>query len=72
MEKFFDTVYYSKLIEVSSRTIKDGREISLIHKYLKAGVIANGKFERTEVGMPQGRPLSLLLRKIILNSEKLC
>ena len=63
LEKSFDTVYQSKLIEVSSRTIKDGREISLIHKYLKAGVIANGKFECTEVGMSQDRPLSLLLSK---------
>ena len=32
LEKFFDTVCQSKLIEVLSRTIKDGRVISLIHK----------------------------------------
>ena len=54
LEKFFDTVCQSKLIEVLSRTIKDGRVISLIHKYLNARVIANGMFERTEIGMPQG------------------
>ena len=54
LEKFFDTVCQSKLIEVLSRTIKDGRVISLIHKYLNAGVISRGIFERTEVGMPQG------------------
>lgn len=30
----------------------------MIHKYLNAGVIANGKFEGTEIGMPQGGPLS--------------
>ena len=54
LEKFFDTVCQSKLIEVLSRTIKDGRVISLIHKYLNAGGIANGMFEKTEVGMPQG------------------
>ena len=29
-------------IEVLSRTIKDGRVISLIHKYLNAGVISRG------------------------------
>ena len=67
LEKFFDTVCQSKLIEVLSRTIKDGRVISLIHKYLNAGVIANGVFERTEVGMPQGGPLSPLLSNIMLN-----
>ena len=67
LEKFFDTVCQSKLIEVLSRTIKDGRVISLIHKYLNAGVIANGMFERTEVGMPQGGPLSPLLNNVMLN-----
>ena len=48
LEKFFDTVNHSKLIEVLSRTIKDGRVISLIHKYLNAVVAGNGFFERTE------------------------
>ena len=67
LEKFFDTVCQSKLIEVLSRTIKDGRVISLIHKYLNAGVIRNGIFEKTDVGMPQGGPLNPLLSNIMLN-----
>ncbi|HKM03842.1 MAG TPA: group II intron reverse transcriptase/maturase [Lachnospiraceae bacterium] len=67
LEKFFDTVCQSKLIEVLSRTIKDGKVISLIHKYLNAGVISNGIFEKTDVGMPQGGPLSPLLSNIMLN-----
>ena len=67
LEKFFDTVCQSKLIEVLSSTIKDGRVISLIHKYLNAGVISRGMFEKTEVGMPQGGPLSPLLSNIMLN-----
>jgi group II intron reverse transcriptase/maturase len=67
LKKFFDTVCQSKLIEVLSRTIKDGRVISLIHKYLNAGVIRKGMFEKTEVGMPQGGPLSPLLSNVMLN-----
>jgi len=67
IEKFFDTVCRSKLIEVLSRTIRDGRVISLIHKYLNAGVISRGMFEKTEGGMPQGGPLSPLLSNIMLN-----
>lgn len=67
LEKFFDTVCQSKLIEVLSGTIKDGRVISLIHRYLNAGVISRGVFEKTEVGMPQGGPLSPLLSNIMLN-----
>lgn len=67
LEKFFDTVCQSKLIEILSRTIKDGRVISLIHKYLNAGVINHGWFEKTDIGMPQGGPLSPLLSNIMLN-----
>ena len=50
-----------------SRTIKDGRLISLIHKYLNAGVMDKGMFERTETGVPQGGPLSPLLSNVMLN-----
>jgi len=67
LEKYFDTVNHSKLIEVLSRTIKDGRVISLIHKYLRAGVVVNHTFKATGVGTPQGGPLSPLLSNIMLN-----
>ena len=67
LEKFFDTVNQSKLIEVLSRTIRDGRVISLIHRYLQAGVIVANKFEQTAEGVPQGGPLSPLLSNIMLN-----
>ena len=67
LEKYFDTVNQSKLVEVLSRTIKDGRVISLIHKYLRAGVVVRHTFEETEIGVPQGGPLSPLLSNIMLN-----
>lgn len=57
LERFFDTVCHSKLIEILSRTIKDGRVISLIHKYLRSGVMNKGMFEASEEGTPQGGPL---------------
>jgi len=67
LEKFFDTVNQSKLIEVLSRTVPDGRVISLIHKYLNAGVVIRNRFEETKVGVPQGGPLSPLLSNVMLN-----
>ena len=67
LEKFFDTVNHSKLIEVLSRTIKDGRVISLIHKYLNAGVMVGGRYEDSPMGVPQGGPLSPVLSNIMLN-----
>ena len=67
LERFFDTVNHSKLIEILSRTIKDGRVISLIHKYLKSGVLVKGMFQSSEEGTPQGGPLSPLLSNIMLH-----
>lgn len=67
LEKFFDTVCQSKLIEILSRTIKDGRVISLIHKYLNSGVLENGIIVNTPFGLPQGGPLSPILSNIMLN-----
>jgi group II intron reverse transcriptase/maturase len=67
LEKFFDTVNQSKLIEVLTRTVKDGRVVSLIDKYLNAGVVVRNRFEDTDMGVPQGGPLSPLLSNIMLN-----
>ena len=67
LERFFDTVDHSKLIEILQRTIKDNAVISLIHRYLNAGVMTGGRYEATREGTPQGGPLSPLLANILLN-----
>lgn len=67
LERFFDTVNQSYLIELLSHTIKDGRVISLIHKFLYAGVMIDGVYHPTTEGTPQGGPLSPLLSNIVLN-----
>ena len=67
LEKYFDTVNQSKLIQLLSETIKDGRVISLIHRFLRAGIMVGGMFEDSLEGVPQGGPLSPLLGNIMLN-----
>ena len=67
LEKYFDTVNQSRLIQILSETIKDGRVISLIHKFLNAGVMVGGMFEDSPEGVPQGGPLSPLLGNVMLN-----
>lgn len=67
LEKFFDTVNHSKLVEILSRTVKDNRVLSLIHRYLNAGVQIGQGFEPGKEGVPQGGPLSPLLGNIMLN-----
>ena len=67
LEKFFDTVNQSMLMEILSRTIKDNRVLSLIQKFLNAGIMDRGMFVKSEAGVPQGGPISPLLANIILN-----
>jgi retron-type reverse transcriptase len=67
LEKYFDTVNHDKLIGLMYKEIKDIRVISLIRKYLNAGVIIKGVTNATTEGVPQGRNLSPLLSNIMLN-----
>lgn len=67
LEKFFDTVNQSMLMEILSRRIKDNRVLSLIQKFLNAGIMDRGMFIRSYVGVPQGGPISPLLANIMLN-----
>ena len=67
LEKFFDTVNQSMLIEILSRTIKDKRVLSLIQKFLNAGIMEKGMFIKSEKGIFQGGPISPLLANIVLN-----
>lgn len=67
LEKFFDMVNQSKIIEIISKTVKDGRVVSLINKYLKAGAIDREKFKETNIGLAQGGNISPLCSNIMLN-----
>jgi len=67
LERFFDTVNQSKLIQLLGETIEDGRVVSLIHRFLMAGVMIDGVVIPTEEGTPQGGPLSPLLANVLLN-----
>ena len=67
LQAFFDNVNQDKLIGIIRKTIKDGRVVSLIRKYLVSGVMINGVVQPTKVGTPQGGNLSPLLSNIMLN-----
>lgn len=67
LEKFFDNVNQDKLMTLVHKIIKDPDTESLIAKYLKAGVMVEGKYEDTVLGTPQGGNLSPILSNIMLN-----
>ena len=74
LAKFFDTVNHDVLMNLLGRTIADKRLLALIGRYLRAAVLDGGHIEPSEVGTPQGGPLSPLLANILLlpNSTKSC
>nr|WP_282754958.1 reverse transcriptase domain-containing protein [Desulfuromonas thiophila] len=49
------------------RKVHDKQVLSLIGRYLRAGVVVNGRLETTRKGVPQGGPLSPLLANILLD-----
>ena len=67
LAKFFDTVNHDVLMNLLGRTIRDKRLLALIGSYLRAGVRVGKHIEPSEVGTPQGGPLSPLLANILLN-----
>ena len=67
VEQFFDTVNQQKIMKTLSKTVRDGRLLSLVWKTMRAGAIYRGKFQKTRQGVPQGGPLSPLLANILLD-----
>ena len=67
LEKFFDNVPHDRLLRMVSDVVKDGNVVSLVNKFLKAGVMIQGNYEDTVIVTPQGGPLSPLLSNILLN-----
>lgn len=67
LEKFFDNVPQDRLMSYVGRVIHDGDTESLIRRYLQAGVMVGDRLEETELGVPQGGPLSPLLSNVMLN-----
>jgi RNA-directed DNA polymerase len=67
LAKFFDTVDHDVLMHRISRRVTDKGILNLIGKYLRAGVVVNGRLNKTSKGVPQGGPLSPLLSNILLD-----
>lgn len=67
LRKFFDTVNHSKMLQVLSNEIKDGRVISLIHRYLRVKIIDENKVIKNSIGLPQGNNFSPVCANILLN-----
>ncbi|WP_420801099.1 reverse transcriptase domain-containing protein [Pseudomonas chlororaphis] len=64
---FFDTIDHKWMMCFLQHRIADRRVLGLIARWLRTGVIENGKRVPTKQGTPQGAPISPLLANIYLH-----
>ena len=67
LSKFFDRVQHDVLMARVARRVDDKLLLLLIGRYLRAGVMVEGVLQPTDVGTPQGGPLSPILSNILLD-----
>ncbi len=67
LQSYFDTLQHEWLVKFLEHRIADRRVIRLIQKWLKAGVLEDGKRMVSEIGTVQGGSISPLLANIYLH-----
>jgi len=66
LKNFFGTVDHDKLITLVAQRVSDGRVLRLIRAMLEAGCMADGAYQPTTEGTPQGGIVSPLLSNVLL------
>jgi len=64
----FDNIPFNIIMKALATTIADGNILTLIERFLNAGINYKGKFKESVKGTPQGGPASPLLCNIVLNA----
>ena len=64
---FFDGISHEWLVKFVEHRVADRRVVRLIQKWLRAGVLEDGKHLRVEEGTPQGGSASPLLANVYLH-----
>ena len=68
IQGFFDNLPHSVIMAGLAAEVADGNILRLVERFLRAGVMEDGKFQPTRKGTPQGGVISPLLANIALNS----
>lgn len=67
LQSFFDRVNHDRLMARLKTRTPDADVLRLVNRFLKAGVVVDGKLEATQTGVPQGGPLSPVLANVVLD-----
>ena len=58
IQGFFDNLAHRMIMEAVAEEVADGNILQLVERFLTAGVMEDGTFQRTTVGTPQGGVIS--------------
>jgi len=67
LKNFFGSLDHKWVLNFIQHRAGDPRIIRLVHKWLKAGVMEEGKLEPSLIGTPQGGPISVLISNLFLH-----
>jgi len=67
LKNFFGSLSHEWMLRFVEHRVGDRRLISLIRRWLKAGVLEDGEVHPTEEGTPQGGSISVLLSNLYLH-----
>ncbi|EJO5348274.1 group II intron reverse transcriptase/maturase [Clostridium botulinum] len=67
LKNYFGSLDQGWLLKFVEHRVGDPRILNLIRRWLKAGVIEDGKYEISKTGTPQGGSISVLLSNIYLH-----
>lgn len=67
IRSYFDTIPHDWLMKMLEHDIADRRFLEIIRRFLKAGVMENGKYLDSESGSPQGNGASPVLANVYLH-----
>jgi len=67
LSKFFDRCQHDVLMSRVARKVRDSQLLTLIGRYLRAGVMVEGVLHASTEGTPQGGPVSPFLANILLD-----
>jgi RNA-directed DNA polymerase len=67
LKNYFGSINHGWLMQFVEHRVGDPRILSLIRRWLKAGILEDGKVSANEEGTPQGGPISVLLSNIYLH-----
>jgi RNA-directed DNA polymerase len=67
LKSYFDTIPHKNLLALVGHKVSDGRMLELLEKFLRQGVLEEGRMWTPEAGTPQGGVISPLLSNIYLD-----